>query len=74
MVLVRREGRDIYPNEALLAAGEGGLPAESIILAHQIRTVSKQRLKNVLGYITNDETRSAVHDAITNHLELHWDA
>lgn len=71
-ITTRREGRRVYPNEALLAAGEAGLPDESIVLAHQVRTVSKGRLKRTLGYVTDRATQNAVHDAISHHLELYW--
>ncbi|OGL43480.1 MAG: MazF family transcriptional regulator, partial [Candidatus Schekmanbacteria bacterium RBG_16_38_10] len=36
-----KKGRRVYPNEVLLKQGIGGLAQDSIILAHQIRTVSK---------------------------------
>ena len=72
-ITTRREGRRVYPNEVLLAAGTGGLPDDSIILAHQIRTVSRGRLKRTVGYISDRETQRAVHDAISHHLELYWD-
>jgi mRNA interferase MazF len=43
----RKPGRTVYPNEALLKAGTSGLPNESIILCHQIRTLDKIRLTNI---------------------------
>ncbi len=71
-ITTRRPDRRVYPNEVLLPAGEAGLPAESIILAHQIRTVSKSRVKRTIGYLTDRETRGLVHDALSFHLELYW--
>ncbi|MEP7236083.1 MAG: type II toxin-antitoxin system PemK/MazF family toxin, partial [Ignavibacteriota bacterium] len=42
-VTSRKQGREIYPNEALLASGIGGLEKESIVLCHQIRTLDRKR-------------------------------
>ena len=39
-ITLRKVGRDIYPNEVLISL-DG---QEAIILCHQIRTISKQRL------------------------------
>jgi mRNA interferase MazF len=38
----RKQDRKVYPNEALLQKGAGGLERESIVLCHQIRTIDKQ--------------------------------
>lgn len=40
----RKPGRQIYPNEVMLPASTAGLPNESIVLGHQIRTIDKRRL------------------------------
>ncbi len=65
-----KEGRRVYPNEILLKAGEGGLLQDSIILAHQIRTISKQRLKDLVGFINAPITQEAINDALMVHLNL----
>jgi mRNA interferase MazF len=39
----------VYPFEAFLPAGEGGLAVDSKILLDQIRTVDKQRLGRRIG-------------------------
>ena len=41
-----KKDRKVYPNEVMLKEGTGGLSHNSIVLAHQIRTISKQRLKD----------------------------
>ena len=43
---------------------------ESIIMAHQIRTISKQRLENVLGYLDDSQLRREVDQAIRDHLDM----
>jgi mRNA interferase MazF len=65
-----KEGRRVYPNEVLLKAGYGGLLQDSIILAHQIRTISKQRLKDLLGFINNSSAQEEINDALMVHLNL----
>ena len=65
-----KEGRRVYPNEVLLKQGMGGLAQDSIILAHQIRTISKNRLRDSIGFINNNSTYDAINDALRVHLNL----
>ena len=65
-----KEGRKVYPNEALLERGVGGLSQDSIALAHQIRTVSKQRLKESPGSINDSNIQEAINGALRVHLNL----
>ncbi|MDO8691571.1 MAG: type II toxin-antitoxin system PemK/MazF family toxin [Dehalococcoidia bacterium] len=65
-----KPGRRIYPSEVLLSKGEANLPEDSIVLAHQIRTISKTRLRNPYGYINDPEIRRRVEVALRIHLDL----
>ena len=65
-----KKGRRIYPNEVLLKQGVAGLDTDSIILAHQIRTISKQRLLNCRGTITEETLQTMINDALRVHLNL----
>lgn len=65
-----KEGRRVYPNEVLLKVGHGGLFQDSIILAHQIRTISKERLGNLLGHIDEQNIRNDINEAMRLHLNL----
>ncbi|MEW6587122.1 MAG: type II toxin-antitoxin system PemK/MazF family toxin [Nitrospirota bacterium] len=65
-----KKGRKVYPNEVMLKAGYGGLSHDSIILAHQIRTISKQRLKESFASVNDNETREAIDNALRVHLNL----
>ena len=65
-----KTGRQIYPNEILLPAGTAGLTEDSIILAHQIRTISKTRLVLLYGEIQNESQREVVRQALKLHLTL----
>jgi mRNA interferase MazF len=62
--------RRLYPAEVFLAKGEAGQPLDSIIMAHQIRTISRQRLGKVLGYLTDKKLRHEVYSAINEHLDM----
>ncbi|MBM4333271.1 MAG: type II toxin-antitoxin system PemK/MazF family toxin [Deltaproteobacteria bacterium] len=65
-----KKGRRIYPNEVLLPKGIGGLSTDSIILAHQIRTISKQRLGKLLGFVNDNVTQESIAQAMRVHLSL----
>ncbi len=65
-----KEGRRVYPNEVLLEKDVGGLLYKSIILVHQIRTISKLRLKDLLGVIDDSLLRESINDALKIHLNL----
>jgi len=65
-----KKGRRLYPNEALLKKGVAGLEADSIVLAHQIRTISKQRLMSCLGEVADADLQARINDALRVHLNL----
>jgi mRNA interferase MazF len=65
-----KEGRRVYPNEVLLNRGQAGVMQDSIILAHQIRTIAKERLSNKIGLLGDAGTREKVKDALRIHLNL----
>lgn len=65
-----KEGRRVYPNEVLLKQGTGGLAHDSIILSHQIRTISKDRVRDPIGSISNHKIRDGINNALRLHLNL----
>jgi len=62
--------RRLYPSEVLVPRGTAGLTRDSIIMAHQIRTISKKRLGAVLGYVDESRMRQQVSDAMIEHLDI----
>ena len=62
--------RQRYPSEVFLSRGKAGQPLDSIIMSHQIRTISKQRLKNLMGYLEDPQLRDEVNIAIKEHLDI----
>jgi mRNA interferase MazF len=62
--------RRLYPSEVALPGGSAGQPLDSIIMAHQIRTIPKLRLGAPIGYIDDPALRDRVRTAIREHLDL----
>lgn len=65
-----KAGRRIYPNEVLLSKGAGGLPRNSIVLAHQIRTISKDRLTGLYGFVRDEAIQAKILEALKIHLGI----
>jgi len=65
-----RRGRRIYSTEVLLPAGKAGQPHDSIIMAHQIRTIAKERLHRSYGWVNDEGLREQVRAAMRVHLDL----
>jgi len=62
--------RGLYPSEVFLPQGKAGQPMDSIVMAHQVRTISKMRLGNLIGYLEDEAIRSEVAFALKEHLGL----
>jgi len=62
--------RNLYPSEVFLPKGKAGQPSDSIIMAHQIRTISKKRLRDLVGYLEDASLQHEVNEAIKEHLNL----
>jgi mRNA interferase MazF len=70
-VTSHKPGRTVYPNEVLLAAEESGLEVESIVMAHQIRTISRHRIKRRVARLTAPALQEACLEAIRIHLGMY---
>ncbi len=65
-----RQGRKIYPVEVMLESEESHLPRPSIAMAHQIRSISKERLIERCGCIDSEECREKIRKAVRLYLDL----
>ena len=65
-----KNNRKVYPNEIFIPAGVGGLEKDSLILAHQIRTLDKKRLIKKLGYINSVKLQEEIIEALCFQLGL----
>jgi mRNA interferase MazF len=62
--------RNLYPLEVFIPKGKAGQPMDSVIMAHQIRTISKQRLEGLLGYLEDVQIQNKIRAAIKEHLNI----
>ncbi len=62
--------RRLYPSEVMLPGGMAGQPIDSLVMAHQIRTISKLRLGRVIGNLEDGDLQEAVRTAVREHLDL----
>ena len=60
----------IYPNEVFLDKKLSKLSKDSIVLAHQVRSIDKQRLINYVGMITDKTLISDIQEAVKFQLDL----
>jgi len=65
-----KAGRRVYSNEARLPRGSCGFRQESLVLAHQIRTIDKVRLARPIGAVADQALRTSIEQALRVHLEL----
>ena len=62
--------RRLYPSEVKLPQDAADQPLDSIVMVHQIRTISKARLRRQLGLLGDLALRQALRDALREHLDL----
>jgi mRNA interferase MazF len=65
-----KPGRKLYPTEAFLPTMETGLAQDSIAMAHQIRSISKERLDGICGRIESEQLKSEIQRAVNTYLDL----
>ncbi len=63
-----KPGRSPHPFEVFLPAGAAGNPVDSIILPHQIRTISAGRLRQRYGQLNDTSLRREVAEKVLGHL------
>jgi len=63
-ITTRKANRMIYPNEVLLESIIFGLPEESIVLCHQIRTLDKKRFAKFYGEIGDAKIQNEIIEAL----------
>lgn len=62
--------RRLYPAEVLLPKGLAGQQRDSIVMAHQIRTIAKERLLRLIGQLQDQSLQQSIREAIVQHLRL----
>lgn len=65
-----KPGRKVYPIEVMLTSKDSQLTKDSIVMAHQIRSISKERLGQQCGYIESNEIRETIRRAVKLYLDM----
>ena len=52
--ITARRKKPHMPVHVPISAGESGLPADSVVLTEQVRTLEKSRLTKYLGHLSED--------------------
>lgn len=65
-----KPGRKVYPIEVHLSKNDSQLNKDSIVMAHQIRTISKERIGQQCGFIESEKIRNRIKDAIKLYLDM----
>src|SRR5208283_2065469 len=65
-----KTGRKVYPTETFLESSVTGLPKDSIAMSHQIRAISKERLRERCGSVEDEAVRERIKAASKTYLDL----
>ena len=62
--ITSQTGKNKLPTHIEIGSRENGLKSDSVVLAEQIRTIDKSRLKEKIGHIDDNKIMSRVNNAI----------
>lgn len=66
-----KPGMKIYPTEVYISASDSGLSRDSVVMLHQIRTVSTSRIiGDAIGEIKDTALRQQINRALTQYFDL----
>jgi mRNA interferase MazF len=70
--LTKRAGklRRVYAFEVVLPAGAAANDVESVVMPHQLRTISTARILRRIGRLTDSELRADIETRILDHLAI----
>jgi mRNA interferase MazF len=66
--------RKPYAFEVLLPPGTVGKSVTSIVMPHQIRTISKLRLIDIMGRVEHRSLREEIEDRLLEHLDVAFES
>jgi mRNA interferase MazF len=64
--------RRVYPFEVLMPAGVAGNTEDSIVMPQQVRTVSKMRLLESVGVLSDPVLQEAIESRLLEHLGIEF--
>ena len=62
--ITSQTGKNKLPTHIEIGSQENGLKSDSVVLAEQIRTIDKSRLKEKIGHIDDSSVMNKVNNAI----------
>ena len=62
--ITSQTGKNKLPTHIEIGSSDNGLKSDSVVLAEQIRTIDKSRLKEKIGHIADSEVMNQVNNAI----------
>ena len=62
--ITSQTGKNKLPTHIEIGSDSNGLKSDSVVLAEQIRTIDKSRLKEKIGHIEDSNVMSKVNNAI----------
>ena len=62
--ITSQTGKNRLPTHIEIGSDSNGLKSDSVVLAEQIRTIDKSRLKEKIGHIEDSNVMSKVNNAI----------
>lgn len=65
-----KQENKVYPTEVLLATEFSGLQKSSVVMIHQIRTVSKLRIGKKCGEIVDEKIKKEINDTLSEYFEI----
>lgn len=69
----RGKRRKVYPFEVLLPPGVAGNPEDSIVMPQQIRTISKMRLLEPMGFLSDPGLQAEIENRLLEHLGIEFE-
>jgi len=70
--ITSQTGKNRLPTHIEIGSQENGLKSDSVVLAEQIRTIDKSRLKEKIGHINDLDVMNKVNSAIGISFGLEW--
>lgn len=68
-----RRDAEVYPFEVLLPRGVAGNPEDSIVLPHQIRTISTLRIHESIGLLADPGLQAEIETRLLEHLGIDFE-
>lgn len=69
----RGKRRKVYPFEVFLPRGVAGNAVDSIVMPQQVRTISKMRLLDPIGVLSDPDLKAQIENRLLEHLGIEFE-